>query len=211
MDEELQQLAQDIQKCQQSCQKTKLLNKMIRELQNANCLYYDHNLVPDYLRGCYDEIKAEAQQKLFCWITKNIDDYDSNRATLRTWLNHKLRFLMLDVIRDFKNNNLKEVSIFSLEDLDKQKIQSSKSNESKLFLSEQVIKVIQEDPERIFQITYTGKNPQANFQFICLERYQGYSWQEISNKLKILIPTLSNFYQRKLKEFAPLIQTYLQE
>ncbi len=211
MDDELQQLAKDIQKCQQSYQKIKLLDVMIRELQNANCLYYDHKLVPDYLRGCYDEIRAEAQQKLFYWLAQNIDNYDSTRATLKTWVNNKLRFLMLDVIKVFRENIKEEVPIFSLEDLDRQEIQSAKASESNLFLSEQVIQVIQEDSERIFQTTHIRKKPQANFQFICLQRYQGYSWQELSNKLNVLIPTLSNFYQRRLKEFAPLIQKYLQE
>ncbi|MGK7933405.1 MAG: hypothetical protein AB4041_18505 [Microcystaceae cyanobacterium] len=194
----------------QSPQKTKLMNQMLYLVQKSGRLSYYRQLIPDYLRDSYQEIYAEAQQNLFYWITQNVDRYDSDRGEVMTWINNKLRYLMLDVISEYKQNTAQNIPIFSLDDLENVSEVKHNTPENQ-FLSEQVINVIKEDPDGRFKETYPTQKPRANFQFLCLRRYEGYQWQELSDNLKIPVPSLSNFYQRRLKQFAPLIQSYLQE
>lgn len=193
-----------------SIPRMQLMNQLVCSIQNFNQLSYYHQLLPDNLRDNYEEIYVEAKQRLFIWMNQKIDSYDENRGEVMTWVNNKLRYLMLDVIREFKENSLNEIPIFSLDDLD-QLLPIIRDNSENLSLSEQIINIIEEDPEGKFKSAYTGNKTEANFQFICLKRYEGYQWQELSDILTLPIPNLSNFYQRKLKEFTPLIQFYLRE
>jgi hypothetical protein len=209
--QQLSELVEQIKRSKaENCQKIQLINQMLYFVQKSGCLSYYRSLIPDYLKGSYEEIYAEAQQRLFCWISKNVDRYDSNRGEVMTWINNKLRYIMLDVIDELKYNTLEQVPIFSLEDLEN----SGKiipENSEALSLSEQVINIIREDPEEKFKKTYPANQPRANFQFLCLERYEGTQWKVLSQELDLPVPSLSNFYQRRLKEFAPLIKSYLQE
>ncbi|MGK7943656.1 MAG: hypothetical protein AB4058_04225 [Microcystaceae cyanobacterium] len=208
--QQISKLVEQIQSSEgESSQKKQLINQMLYLIQNYGQLSYYRSLIPHYLEGSYEEIYGEAQQRLFCWITKNIDHYDSNLGKFTTWINNKLRYIMLDVIGEFQHNTLNQVPIFSVEDLENSR-EVAQEDSDDLLLSEQVISIIKEDPEGTFKKTYPAKQPQANFQFLCLKRYEGYQWKELSKMLDLPVPSLSNFYQRRLRQFAPIIQAYLQ-
>jgi hypothetical protein len=82
--------------------------------------------------------------------------------------------------------------------------------EEKPFLSETVRQYIESDPARLCQ-KHIKEHPQATFQTIALARLDGKTWKEMSESFGIGIPTLNNFFQRRLRELAPEIRRYVQE
>jgi hypothetical protein len=78
-------------------------------------------------------------------------------------------------------------------------------------LSEQIIQIIKEDPEGLFEAKTMKSNPKVNFKWLAIKRIQGYSWQEIAEEVGSEFTALSNFYQRSLKEFSAKIKYYLTE
>jgi|GEM_PF-4999177 len=71
-----------------------------------------------------------------------------------------------------------------------------------------ILNLIDEDPEGFFQNTRMP-NSDVNLQRILLLLFQGYTWQEISARLGVPIPTLSSFYQRKLTPTIYYIRNHL--
>jgi len=214
LEEKLKKLVLEIQQnLPQTPQRQRLFNRLFSEIQQSKKLGHYHSICPSYLKGCYEEIYAESLQELFLYLIKKIADYDPNQGEVLPWANGILKWRFLDVVRKWQQStqNLEQtipiLSLENLEDLDKM----SKPVDLKPSLSEQVINIISEDPEKIFQQTYTSGNPLANFQFIALKRAEKETWQTLSKQLNIPIPALSNFYQRCLKRFPPLIKKYLLE
>jgi len=82
--------------------------------------------------------------------------------------------------------------------------------EVELTLLDKVRQYIADDPKGYCQ-KHIREHPEATFQEIALRRLVGESWQQISAELGIGIPTLSNFFQRRLKALAPEIRRYIEE
>jgi hypothetical protein len=164
-------------------------------------------------RGLYEEIYAEAKQRLFHHICENLDNYDPQREVLQ-WANFllKKRFFV-EASRDLmptlpKGVDARQIKRLTIDDLDRN---NPLDINSQLIhsLSQEVIQYIQADPEGIFKGAHISKKPGANFQFLALKIVSGYSWKEISAELEIKIPTLSSFYQRCLTKFGPKFKEYL--
>jgi len=68
---------------------------------------------------------------------------------------------------------------------------------------------IQKDPRDCFRQTHIEKHPEANFQAICIRRFNGQSWKEMSTEWGISLATLSSFYQRSVDKLQPIFQEYL--
>ncbi|NJO56163.1 MAG: sigma-70 family RNA polymerase sigma factor, partial [Rhodospirillales bacterium] len=66
-----------------------------------------------------------------------------------------------------------------------------------------------DDPEGCFQGAHIADRPDASFQFIAGRILDGYKLRELSAELDIPVPTLSSFYQRNQKRFAPKLRDYL--
>ncbi|MCU0536120.1 MAG: hypothetical protein MUD14_19705 [Hydrococcus sp. Prado102] len=193
-----------------SLTRNRLLSKLFREIQQSGELASYQALCPRQLQGNYAEIYAEALQQLFYYMTKRIDDYAPDKGKVIQWANGQLKWRFMDAVRDWKEFD-KDAEILSLDELEQVSCYWVKENLAPS-LSEQLIEIVREDPEGIFQQTYTGKNPLANFRYIALKRnIEAVSWSELSQELGIKLVTLSNFYQRCLDKFAPLIIKYLSE
>jgi DNA-directed RNA polymerase specialized sigma24 family protein len=207
----LQQLALAAQQHpSRSLTRNRLLSQLFRNIQQSGELGSYQALCPRQLKGNYSEIYAEALQRLFYYITKQIDDYTPDKGKVIQWANGQLRWKFMDAIRDWKEFD-KDAEILSLDELEQVSIYWVKENLAPS-LSEQLIEIVKEDPQGIFQQTYTGKNPRANFRYIALKRnIDEVSWSELSEELGVKLVTLSNFYRRCLDKFAPLIIKYLSE
>lgn len=162
----------------------------------------------------YEEIYAEALQRLFSFICERIDYYNPQKGEVLQWVNFLLnqRFF-IEASRDYlptvyKGMDARSVKRLTLESLDQ-------SNPYELnpqlipHLSQEVKDCLEEDPEGLFAQTSIANHPAASFQYLALKRLEGYSWQDLSVELKIAIPTLSSFYQRCLTRFAPKLKIYL--
>lgn len=211
LDRQLKQLAME---AQQSPPKTPERQRALAHLIDA--LYRSRKLVrpnQGQFYGLYEDIYAEAQQRLFLYICEDIDRYDTQREVLQ-WANFLMRKrFFIEASRDFmptapKGMDLSRVKRITLDALDKQESLELRS-QSNPSLSEEVIQCIREDRDGVFKQTYIRKKPNANFQHIALRFLGGYSWQEISDELNVKIVTLSSFYLRCLARFAPKFREYI--
>ena len=211
LDKQLKQLAVE---AQQHPPRTPQRQRSLARLVGVIC--QSRALVRPYQRqfcGFYEEIYAEAQQRLFLYVCEKIDQYNPDLEVLQ-WANFlmKKRFF-IEASRDVmpvvpKGVDRSQVRCIPLEALDKQ-IPLALRTHSVASLSESVVQCIQDDQEGLFKGTHIVKKPAANFQHIALRFLGGYSWKEISAELDVKVVTLSSFYQRCLTKFAPKFKEYL--
>jgi hypothetical protein len=162
----------------------------------------------------YEEIYAEALQRLFSFICERIDAYNHQKGEVLQWANFLLsqRFF-IEASRDFlptvyKGMDARVVKHLTLESLDKYNPHELNPQLTPP-LSQEVKNCLEEDPEGLFAQAHVADYPAASFQHLALKRLEGYSWQDLSIELNIAIPTLSSFYQRCLTRFAPILKIYL--
>jgi hypothetical protein len=185
-----------------SVERQKALTRLIHELQRPGVLCRPFK---GWFQGLYSEIYAEAKQMLFYHICHEIDQYNPEKKVLQ-WVNFllKKRYFVeacREIYPDFKQGNRRAI-LPSLESLD------SFSSDTSPLLSEQVLECLSEDPEGVFQTTYTQK-PEANFQYLAQQIAAGYKWRELSEELGLEISSLSSFYYRCLKKFSPIFRKYI--
>ena len=165
-------------------------------------------------RGLYEDIYAEAVQRLFLFVCDRIDDYNTEKGEVLQWVNFLLsRRFFIEASRDvlptgFKGIDAKKTKRLSLEHLDR-------NNPLELnpqlapSLSQEVKACIEEDPEGLFQKAHITDHPDANFQCIACRRLEGYAWADLSAQFDIPVPTLSSFYRRCLARFGSKLKGYL--
>lgn len=213
LDEQLKQLAVE---AQQHPPKTPERQRSLSRLMSA--IYQSKKLVRPYqsqYHSVYEEIYAEAQQQLFLYICKEIDQYNPDFEVMQ-WANFliKQRFF-IEASRDLlptapRGVNRSQMKRTPLEVLEKQNPVELRS-QINASLSEEVIQCIQEDHDQLFQRTHIEQKPAANFQYIALRFLAGYSWKEISEELDVKVVTLSSFYCRCLAKFASKFKEYLSQ
>lgn len=162
----------------------------------------------------YEDIYAEALQRLCAFVCDRIDDYSIHKGEVLQWVNFLLeRRFFIEASRDYlpvayKGLDVRNVKRLSLEYLD-----SSNPNELNPqltpSLSQGVRACLIEDPEDLFKSASIVDHPRANFQHIAVKRLDGYSWQDLSIELDVPVPTLSSFYRRCLARFASKLRVYL--
>ncbi|MBE9060757.1 sigma-70 family RNA polymerase sigma factor [cf. Phormidesmis sp. LEGE 11477] len=162
----------------------------------------------------YEDIYAEALQRLFVFVCDRIDNYNPQKGEVLQWINFLLsRRFFIEASRDYlpvayKGLDVREVKRLSLEYLDS-------SNPSELnpqltpSLSQEVKACLIEDPEGLFGAASIVDHPRASFQHIAVKRLEGYSWQDLAVELGVPVPTLSSFYRRCLARFASKLRDYL--
>jgi len=190
-----------------SGERNRLLTKLFIAIQNSHKLARCQSLCPHQLQKDYQEIYADALQKLFLDITNNIDKYNPTKGEFLQWVNGRFKYRFLDAVNDWRPLLNDGYTSLGLEQLSEVDILDEKSPS----LYEKIIELIREDPEGVFTKAFTNHNPQANFRYIVLQRDQGYLWEQISQDLDCKVASLSNHYRRSLEKFAPLIREYLQE
>ncbi|MBZ8180852.1 sigma-70 family RNA polymerase sigma factor [Oscillatoria salina] len=212
LDQYLKELALEVQRYSPGSRKRrKALDKLIRVMQRPRvlpCLY------PGRFKGFYEEILSEAKQQLFLYICQNINNYNPEKGEVLQWIKPYFKRFFIQASREFmpiahqriEPAQIKRLSIDELEINDSLEV----NEQQNYFFSEEVKHFVEEDSEGIFRETHIRSHPGANFQSIFLRRTDGYSWEEISSSLSISVSTLSRFYQRCLKKFAPLFQEHFQ-
>jgi DNA-directed RNA polymerase specialized sigma24 family protein len=189
----------------------KALAQLISALQRSKKLARPRR---EQFQGMYEEIYAEALQRLFAHICDKIETYKPERGEVLQWANFLLnRQFFIEASREvlpttYKGVDSRQMKRLTLDDLDRNN--PSEINPQLVPLpSQQVLQCLEEDPGGLFQQTHIDNHPSATFQLLAIQRLEGYSWQEISDALGIRVPTLSSFYQRCLTKFAPQLKEYL--
>ena len=145
----------------------------------------------------YDLLYEEAVNKTLIYVCRKIDKYDPERGQdkkFMAWVNFRLDRVILETSRELKDPKI--VDLPSLSDLE-ERLPSDESPS----LFEQLRESIEEDAKNLFKKTHIRNRCDANFQAIALARFSGQSWEEISTKFRIPIPTLSSFFQRSCEKF----------
>lgn len=162
-----------------------------------------------------DEIRAEAKQRLYQYIYKNIESYAPGRAPVMAWIGFVMkRRYFPEAINNLWNYRPKgidsETRMLSLSELDNVlPMEAKRCEPSKAQLLRQHI---DDDVDGKYRQEHIKGYPAANFRFITLKRLDGFKWEEISNELDgILVTSLSALYQRCLRKFRPDIRTYLSD
>jgi len=211
VDKQLKQLAIEAQQHPPKSElRQQALAKLLSAIQQSGKLVHPRQ---GQFQGFYEEIYAEALQRLFYFMCEQIDRYNPEKEVLQ-WVNFllKQRFF-IEASREvlpllpngIRNGHFTRLTI---EDLDRNHLNEANPQLTPL-LSEEVIQCLEEDPEGIFQAACVADNAAANFQYLAMSRAAGYTWKEISAELGMTISTLSSFYKRSLTKFAPRIREYL--
>jgi DNA-directed RNA polymerase specialized sigma24 family protein len=180
------------------------LGELVKAIRLSGKLCHPHRqkFSPDFYELLYEEAVIET----LIYVCQNIDKYDPQRGKeqkFMTWVNFRLDKLVIECRRKFNHLNVKELP--SLNDLEK----IPQPQESPC-LSEKVRQYVEEDAEHIFRQTHIRNRPDANFRAIAIARFLGKSWEEIASQLEIAVPTLSSFFQRCCRKFAPKFKQELQ-
>ena len=162
----------------------------------------------------YEDIYAEALQRLFAFVCDRMDDYNPQKGEVLQWANCLLsRRFFIEASRDYlpvayKGLDVRNVKRLTLEYLDS-------SNPSELnpqlipSLSQEVKACLIENPEGMSRAASIVDHPRASFQHIAVRRLEGYSWQDLAVELGVPVPTLSSFYRRCSARFASKLRAYL--
>lgn len=187
------------------------LNQLARELYQLKKIKSNLLIHPprgNWPPGIYDELYQEALQKTCIYICQKIHNYNPEHPVM-AWVNFTLKNRFSDIAKEYKNRC---ISILSLDELDKYIITKvSKEPPPETPLGQQLREFLEEDPENLFKGVHIRNHPEATFQFLAIAKFvEGKTWQEISDNLGIGIPALSSFFSRRLQDFRPYFQKYLQ-
>ncbi|MEM8808251.1 MAG: sigma-70 family RNA polymerase sigma factor, partial [Cyanobacteria bacterium P01_G01_bin.38] len=194
LNEQLKQLAVE---AQQHPPKTPQRQRALAQLVDKLCR--SKQLVRPYqgqFRGFYEDIYAEAQQRLFLYLCEKINRYNPELEVLQ-WANFLMkRRFFIEASREVmptapKGMDRSQVKRITLDALEKQEPLELRSHAT-TSLSEAVIQSIQDDRDGVFRRTHILQKPEANFQYIALRFLGGYSWKEISADLDVKVVTLSS-------------------
>ena len=148
----------------------------------------------------YDLLYEEAVNRTLTYVCRRIETYDPDRGEKQkfmNWVNFRLDRMIIECRRAFDDQYTD--SIPTLDDLD-----LAPAPEEPESLADRIRDCIATDAEQVFAKTHIRNHPNASFQAIALARFDGKSWDDISQEFAIKIPTLSSFFQRCCQKFAPI-------
>ena len=184
--------------------RTYALTELIKAIKLSGRLSRPH--VYKFSASLYQTLYEEALAETFAYICLNIDMYDPNRGNRKfmNWVNYKLDKFILKCYQ--KTQKYSQYELPSLSDLEQISQPSNTPN-----LAEILQEYLVQNPNSIFTTAHIRNRPDANFSRIALAKFSGNTWEQISQQLNIPIPTLSSFYNRWCRRFAPLLKTELQQ
>lgn len=191
-----------------SRERRKILSQLLRKLRSSGQLTHPKR---GQFQGFYNDIYEDALQRLFIYVCERIDNYNPARGSVLAWANFLLgqRFF-IEASREFmatvyKGMDARMIKKITVEDLDRE-LPSDNESTLESSLSDDLKSYIHEDPRGVFQSTHVDNHIRVNFQWIALQRLDGYAWRELSEQTNVPVPTLSSFYRRCIQKFIPIIR-----
>lgn len=204
-DDQLKQLALDAQAHPaQTPHRQHALRQLVEGIRLSGRLAHPHR--SKYSPQFYDLLYEEAVNRTLTYVCRRIETYDPARGEKQkfmNWVNFRLDRMIIECRREFGATMVDEIPC--LDDLDLDTVAQPEDPDS---LVDEVRNCIERDAEQVFAAAHIRNRPDANFQVIALARFEGKSWDDISQELSIKIPTLSSFFQRCCQKFAPIFQAY---
>ncbi|MGF1540524.1 MAG: hypothetical protein ACFCU5_08745 [Pleurocapsa sp.] len=180
------------------------LTELVKAIKLSGKLCRPHSYKFSY--NFYQILYEEAITETLAHICLNIDSYDPERKSKKfmNWVNFKLDKFVLKCYENYLKFN--KYNLPSVQDLE----QISQPEKS-IHISDLLFDYLERDPEKIFQTTHIRNRPDANFQAIALAKLNHQNWEIISAKFNIPVSSLSSFYNRWCRRFAPLIERELNQ
>ena len=180
--------------------RTYALTELVKGIKLSGRLCRPH--VQKFSASLYQTIYEDAVTETLCYICLNIKLYDPNRGKgkFMNWVNYKLDKSVLKCYE--MHNKYAKFEIPSSQILDQIKQPAIVPD-----ISQIIREYLIQDPDEIFNSTHIRNRSDANFTRIALAKFSGQSWENISQELEIPVPTLSSFYNRWCRRFAPLLDT----
>jgi DNA-directed RNA polymerase specialized sigma24 family protein len=185
---------------------TKLRQQALIELVNAivlsSRLCHPHRWITP--NDFYELIYEEAVNQTLVYVCQKLDNYDPTRGReqkFTNWVNFRLDKIMLNCHAKLQKTSYQEIpNLAELENIAQPEPQVSQT--------ELLKQCLEDDVNNMFKNECIRNFPKANFRAIALATFSGKSWEEISLEMDVKISTLSSFFQRSCKKFAPQFKEY---
>ncbi|NET58829.1 MAG: sigma-70 family RNA polymerase sigma factor [Symploca sp. SIO2E6] len=204
-DPRLKQLALEAKQYEpRTQQRQHLLTELIKGIQLSRRLIRPYR--GELTRDFYQLIYEDAVNRTLLYVFQKIDLYDPGRGEgkFMNWVNFRLDKILKEIRASYQV--VQETPICSKE------IDALGTSEASPTTLEIIMQYIECDPDEIFKQERIKQHNKASFQDIFLaKRIQGKSWKEISQDWGIPMTTLSSFYWRCIKRFAPKIRQHVQD
>ncbi|MGB3191469.1 MAG: hypothetical protein WBB43_18835 [Limnoraphis sp.] len=216
IDCQLNQLAREAQQHPKgSYERRRALNVLMDKILKSGRLAHPKKGSFPFPASVYEDLYNEARSMMMMEICQNIDKYNPEQDVM-AWCNCILNYRFIDCFNQYTRRGLTYLpkgeknedfaSLPNLEDLDTFRLPAEQSSESQELQS-----LIEENPDNIFTKESIKGQPKATFQFLALAKiWQDRKWKEISAELNVPVSSLCEFYKKRLKEFTPYFQEYLQ-
>ncbi|MCT7973690.1 hypothetical protein [Laspinema olomoucense] len=201
MDEAIQNLAMEAKRHPpQSKERQLALTKLIETIAHSGKLCRPRQ---GQFSHVYEDIYAEALSQLWLFVCQHIERYDPDRASFIYWLNYllKKRFIV-EAIKIVVGKQ--DIMITSSDE-----IEQIPQDEAEPFTSDLLRQYIFEDPENRLKQKRLRNHPTFTFQTLLKWRMEGRKWKDISAQTGVKLATLSDFYQRELKQVHSILKDYL--
>jgi len=158
-----------------------------------------------------EDVYEQALQEVWLEICQQIERYDQNKGLVMGWALFKLKYKKIQVYNAITDNGRLGSIYKGNEETVHNILEIYQLPNINPLLSEQIVEVLKEDPEKLFEKKVFKNKPQANFKAIAIKRLEGISWKDIVQELQLGDTTgpISTFYQRCCEEFAPKFKEYL--
>lgn len=199
LDSQLAELAEQAKQAKSALERQRSLNRLIHLLSQPRVLYLPqaNRHPPDVHRDLYNE----TCQRVWLYVCRNIEQYNPQRASVRTWVNYLLDKRFIDVVKE--RNGRRITYVPDIAELEKAMPEAEISD------AQILQEYITQDPTGELRKKHIKGHPAASFQAIALHILAGKTWKEISEEFGIPISSLSAFYQRYLKKVAPILRQRL--
>lgn len=181
-------------------QRQKLLTQIIRlvnrKLWRENTAYYEDALQETWIYFCQNICER-----------KTAKQYDSNKASIITWLNNYLRWRLKDGYIQTAKQKKYRVSI-RVDNNNKiiDPVDSLPAKPDAVAILQEIEEWVINDPEQKLRHTNLAQHPQITCQLLILKRLPPETpWKSLAEEHGISAGTLSSFYQRKCK---PLLREF---
>jgi hypothetical protein len=205
----LNQLATEAQQHPpRSYERRRTLNVLVNNILNSGRLAHPGKTYK-LPASVYEDLYNEALSNTLMEICQKIDKYNPKQDVM-AWCNFLFNKRFIDsynqytrrglthIARDSKNPKIEELDHF---------IPAPEQTSA----SQELQQLIEENPENLFTQDHVKGQPRATFQFLALAKiWQDQKWKDISSELNVPVSSLCDFFNKRLKEFTPYFQEYLQ-
>ncbi len=189
-------------------QRQQLLTQIISRIQKSGKIWKGGAMVGEHSIDDYHE----ALQQTWLYLCRNLNAYDPRKASITTWLNHYLRYRLLDIYQQRQQEHLRSQPFYS-----------RSANDSDTDLIDPIDRIPSPPPPStlledltqwihanatLLKKKHVQHRSDINCYVLILHRLPPETaWNELAQSLNTSISTLSNFYHR---ECLPRLRQFLE-